>query len=86
MKITAILHNLSDLFYSEWDKLSPIDKFHRLDKLRHNLPHCIKLKFGNGNLRDQIEANGALRRQNTMNFVKLEPRRGYKLATFEIGA
>jgi len=83
MKVTVTLHNLSDSFYTELSLLSPADQFARLNKLRHDLPHCIKLKIGNGSFRDAVDLNSLMKREHTFT-VKIEPRRGYKLATFTV--
>ena len=83
MKITATLHNLTDGFYAEFAALSPADQFARLKKLRIDLPHCIKLKIGSGQFRDAVDLNSMLKRPHTFT-AKLEPRKGYKLATFEV--
>lgn len=83
MKITATLHNLTDSFYVELAALEPRAAYDRLNKLRHDLPHCIKLKIGNGSFRDAVDLNSLMKRPHTFT-VKLEPRRGYNLATFEV--
>ena len=82
MQITATLHNLTDSFYAEFAALSPADQFARLNKLRHDLPHCIKIKIGTGQFRDAVDLNSLLKQSHTFT-AKLEPRKGYKLATFE---
>ena len=83
MKITATLHNLTDGFYAEFAALSPADQFAKLNKLRIDLPHCIKLKIGNDSFRDRVDLNSLMKRTHTVT-SKIEPRRGYKLATFEV--
>ena len=83
MKITATLHNLTDGFYAEFTSLTPAEQFARLNKLRHDLPHCIKIKIGSGQFRDAVDFNSMLKRPHTFT-AKLEPRKGYKLATFEV--
>jgi len=83
MKITAILYNLTDAFCAELAELEPRAAYDRLNKLRHDLPHCIKLKIGNGSFRDAVDLNSLMKREHTFT-VKIEPRRGYKLATFTV--
>ena len=83
MKITATLHNLTDSFYAEFAALPAADQFAKLNKLRHDLPHCIKLKIGTGQFRDAVDLNSLLKQSHTFT-AKLEPRKGYKLATFEV--
>jgi hypothetical protein len=43
----------------------------------------ITMKIGSGQFRDAVELNSMLRNPCRFEF-KLEPRRGYKLITFEI--
>ena len=81
MKATATLHDLWDSFYAELSLLTPAEQFARLNKLRIDLPHCIKVKIGNDSFRDRVDLNSLLKRPHTVT-SKIEPRRGYKLATF----
>ena len=83
MKITATLHNLTGSFYAEFAAMPADEQFATLNKLRHDLPHCIKLKIGSGQFRDAVDLNSMLKRPHTFT-AKLEPRKGYKLATFEV--
>ena len=84
MKVTATLHTLSDNFYSELIGMEPREVHDYINRLKNDLPHCIKMKVGNGQFRDAVELN-QLKRGPCAPCVtyKLEPRRGYKLATFE---
>jgi hypothetical protein len=82
MKVTATLHNLTDNFYSELIGMEPREVHDYINRLKNDLPHCIKMKVGNGQFRDAVELN-AMRRDPCAISFKLEPRRGYKLATFE---
>lgn len=92
MKVTFILKNLADLFYEGNGgsipgllQLSDEDKFKKLNKMSQ-LPECSQnctMQVERGAFRDQVELNQLLRRSCTFK-CKLESRRGYKLATFEI--
>lgn len=81
MKCTIILQNLTDAFYEELALYMPKTKWNRINNLSKQLPHCISIKIGNGSFRDKVEFNNMLRHKKDIEF-KLEPRRGYKLATF----
>jgi hypothetical protein len=92
MKVTAILKNLSDAFYNgfTWDgeqrpgflNIPDAEKF---DVIRGQ--NCrdlgITIKIGHSNsFSERVDFNQLLRRPHKISF-KIEPRRGYKLATFE---
>jgi hypothetical protein len=81
MKATSTLHNLTDRFYDDLQLLTPSDQFAKLNKLRIDLPHCIKLKIGNDSFRDRVDLNSLMKRTHTVT-SKIEPRRGYNLMTF----
>jgi hypothetical protein len=83
MKVTATLHDLSDNFYADLIGMEPREIYDYLRRLKNDLPHCIKMKTGNGQFRDAVELNQIVRGPCAYAY-KLEPRRGYKLATFDI--
>ena len=85
MKATATLHDLSDRFYAEFALLTPAEQFVKLNKLRIDLPHCVKVKIETGQFRDAVDLNSLIKRPHTVT-SKIEPRRGYKLATFNFEA
>lgn len=87
MKVTFVLKDLSDAFYQGHGSEIPgllnmvdMEKFEYLNKHRHDLG--IAMKIGSGQFRDQVELNRLLRTNPPVAF-SLEPRRGYRLATFE---
>jgi len=87
MKTTFILKDLSEQFYEGMGEsivgllnMSDSDKFAYLNKARVNLK--ITMKIGSGQFRDSVDLNSLLKQPNNVTF-KLEPRKGYKLATFE---
>ncbi len=87
MRVTFILKNLTDDAYATLDALSDEDRFAKLTKWAFgDLKHCVSQKIGPSNsFRDRCDLNDIMKR-NTPRFeiYKLEPRKGYKLATFEI--
>ena len=82
MKVTATLHDLTDNFYADIAMMQPREAYLYINRLKQDLPHCIKTKTGNGQFNDAVDFNRLMRGPCTVNY-KLEPRRGYKLATFE---
>lgn len=82
MKVTFILKNLTDRFYDGLSDLSNTDKFWELRKLSAgDLRHCISMKIGTGQFRDAVDLNEIVKRDHSATF-KIEPRKGYRLATF----
>jgi hypothetical protein len=89
MKTTFILKDFSDVFYDGSESIVGLltmpdnEKFKRLTKMANE--KRITMKIGDGSFRDRVELNQITRTPCRYTF-KLEPRRGYKLATFEITA
>ena len=89
MKVTFILRNLSETFYNGNGSsitgllnLSDSDKFWKLrNQASGDLRDCVKMKVGTGQFRDSVDLNAIVKRDHAVSF-KIEPRRGYKLATF----
>lgn len=87
MKATFILKNLSDVFYDgggllDITGLLNMEDRHKFNYLQRQMPTLnITLKIGNGSFSDRVEMNQLLRTNPAIKF-SLEPRRGYKLATF----
>ena len=91
MKTTAIFRNLSDQFWNGFDESipaflsqSPLEQFQRAKRLVHEMPGYVTLKVGNGSIRDAVEWNHIFRDSRDKITAKIEPRRGYKLITFEL--
>jgi len=88
MKATFILKDKTDVFYNGGGyfcevgllQMEPLAQWGRLQKLSHD--GLATLKVGDGSFRDNVELNQILRAGKAPTF-KLEPRKGYKLATFE---
>jgi hypothetical protein len=91
MKITFILKDLSEEFFTGFGDivgfaaLSNDVKFSKLLKMSAQSGISVKAKIGAGAFRDRVELNQLMRKPCTYIF-KLEPRKGYQLATFEIAA
>ncbi len=88
MKCTFILQDKTDMFYNGSEAINykgllqeetHLAKFLRLEKLRAD--GLAKGRIGNQSFRDRVELNQKLRGNPEPSFT-LEPRRGYKLATF----
>lgn len=91
MQVTFILRNLSETFFEGLgdsiiglDNLEPRARFDTLARhAKGDLKHCVSMKAGSGQFRDHVELNQLLRGPVSIDY-KIEPRRGYKLATFTI--
>ena len=83
MKVTVILKDLTDEFYAKLALLLPVDAFEYLVMSSTARDLQLPVKIGNGSFRDRVELN-QMRRNNPAFTYKLEPRKGYKLATFEV--
>ena len=77
MKVTFILKNLSEYFYTELENSN--DKFKHLNSIR-DLP--VTRKIGSGAFSEAVDFNIKYRQCKEYKSYKLENRRGYKLATF----
>jgi hypothetical protein len=88
MKTTFTIKNLTETTLTELSTMAPRDAYAKLSKWAWgDLKHCVSVKYGSGAFRDRVEWNGAMRRVETGEtplMFKLEPRRGYKLATFTL--
>lgn len=90
MKVTAIIKNVSDAFFEGFgDSIKGLNNMSDMEKLDYLLnmpnPSVVTTKVGAGAFRDRVELN-QLRRKDFALTYKLESRRGYKLATFEVTA
>ena len=88
MRVTFILKNLSDAFFDGLgDGVPGLNNMSDADKLGYLFRKCRDLqvthKIGNGSFRDRVDLNTIMRSQVQIAY-KLEPRKGYKLATFDV--
>lgn len=91
MKVTFTLKDLSDMFYEGhgttivgFNSMEDRDKLTYLMQKSSSMPSNIKMKIGSGSqFKDRVELNQILRTNYSVVY-SLEPRKGYKLATFEV--
>lgn len=84
MRVTFTIQNLTAEMLDSLAAMAPADAFAKLAKWASgDLRHCVKRKDGSGQFRDRVSLNQIMRSPRFDAF-KIEPRRGYKLATFEI--
>lgn len=91
MKTTAIFRDLSDQFWNGFGELipaflsqSPLAQFQQAERLAHEMPRNVSLKIGNGSFRDKVEWNQLFRDSRDKISATIEPRKGYKLVTFDL--
>jgi hypothetical protein len=92
MKVTAIIKNVNDAFFQGFgDSIKGLNNMSDLEKFDYLLnkgvtdPQIVSTKVGGGMFKDRVTLN-QLRRGYFELSYKLENRRGYKLATFEVMA
>lgn len=87
MKVTFTIKNLTDKTHQDLAEMTHAERFAQLTKWAFgDLRHCVSQKIGTGQFRDRVELNQIMRGQDVRFEYKIEPRRGYKLATFNIAA
>lgn len=86
MIVTFILKDLSEQFYQGFGQhikgllnMTDEEKFHYLQQKGQELG--VTMKVGDNSFARKVELNSLLKGKPSFTF-KLEPRRGYKLATF----
>lgn len=91
MKATVIIRDLSDQFWNGFGESipaflsqSPLAQFQSAERLAHDMPRNVTLKVGNGAFREMVEWNQLMRGNLDAMTATIEPRRGYKLITFEL--
>jgi hypothetical protein len=89
MRVTFILKDLSESFFEGGfysiglNNLNDFEKFFFLKDRAARKELKITSKIGNGSFRDKVEFNQILRDNKYQKLeYKIEPRRGYKLVTF----
>ena len=92
MRVTFILRDLSDDFFNGRGdhmpgllSMSDAEKFSHLHHLSVRHPSIWPMKIGSGAFRDRVELNQILRGSPSVSFT-LSPRKGYKIALFDIDA
>lgn len=86
MQVTFILKNITESAHADLAAMPDADRFAKMTKWAFgDLKHCVSQKIGSGQFRDRVELNQIMRNPRFASY-KLEPRKGYKLATFQIEA
>jgi hypothetical protein len=88
MNVTAIIKDVSDQFFTGVGDFCGFDNMTDKEKLKfvmNNDITSITAKVGSGQFRDRVELNQIMRKDFKVNY-SLSPRRGYKLATFNVTA
>jgi len=84
LRATFTVKNITDSMWDQLKAMSSYDAFNKLRKWAYgDLKHLVSMKVGNGQLNKQIEFNSAFKSNKPMTMT-IEPRKGYKLVTFEI--
>ena len=91
IKVTFTLRDLTDVFYEGTgddrikglNNMDDAEKFAYLSKKSKEGTLSIKMKIASGQFKDAVALNSLIRSPCNYKF-KLEPRVGYKLATFEV--
>ena len=90
MKVTAIIKNVNSYFFEGFgDSIQGLNNMNDIEKLNYLMnkgisnPETVTTKVGNGSFSDRVALN-KLRQQTFSVSYKLENRKGYKLATFEV--
>ncbi len=84
MQITFIIKNLTEKAHMDIAAMDDRARFHKLSKWAYgDLKHCVSVKYGTGQFRDKVEFNSWWKRELPFKAYKIEPRKGYMLATFE---
>ena len=87
MKATFTLSNLTASFLESLEAVTAKEAFTALRSAQTGgLGHAIKLKIGAGDMRDAVAFNDIAKSATASWSFKIEPRRGYKLATFNVSA
>jgi hypothetical protein len=93
MKVTAIIKNVSSEFFEGFGEsitglnnlIDDKERFNYLMNMGVKNPSIVSTKVGRGTFGERVELN-RMRQQDYKLSYKLENRRGYKLATFEVSA
>jgi len=90
MKVTAIIKNVNDAFFEGFgesikglNNMNDKEKFDYLLNMGVSSPLIVTTKVGGGMFKDRVELNQMRRKDFSLSY-KLEARKGYKLATFEV--
>lgn len=83
MRTTFIVRNLTPETLATLESATPREAHDQLAKWAFgDLKHCVSVKYGLGQFRDRVAWNG-LAKSNAEMTMQAEPRKGYRLFTFE---
>lgn len=84
MRTTFIVKSLTPETLAALESAAPREAHDRLAKWAFGeLKHCVSVKYGSSDaFRDRVEWNGKMKRNAALS-MKAEPRKGYRLFTFE---
>lgn len=84
MRTTFTLHNITESALTEIAAMEPRAAYAKLAKWAFgDLRHAVKIKHGTSDaFRDRVDWNTVIKSAMPIT-MKMEPRRGYKLITFE---
>lgn len=86
-KVTFIVRSLTDEALASVSAMNPQDAFAKLASWASgDLRHAVSRKDGNGSFSDRVDINRILRDRSNLDSFTVEPRKGYKLVTFPLGA
>jgi len=84
VQVTFIVKNVTDDMHEKLAAMPDAERFAQLSKwVFGDLRHCVSMKVGGGAFRDRVDLNQIMRTTRFTSY-KLEPRKGYKLATFQV--
>lgn len=91
MKVTFTIKDVTEAFFNGFgesikglNNMTDAEKFSYLTQKVQERALKISMKIATGQFRDRVELNQILRKPDVSFAFKLEPRKGYKLASFEI--
>lgn len=83
MQTTFIVKNLTDDTLATLAAMEPRAMHDKLAKWAFgDLRHCVSVKYGRGSFGDRVAWNGKMK-ANAAITARIEPRKGYRLVTFE---
>ena len=84
IKATVIIKDVSEVFFDgNGSSIIGLLNMTDADKFKYLQNHSLgfPVKIGNGSFRERVYLNSMIKGSHTISF-KIDPRRGYKLATF----
>jgi hypothetical protein len=83
-QVTFIIKNITDETHATLASMDDRARYEKLFKWAFgDLKHCVSVKYGSGQFRDRVDFNSWWKRGEPFKAYRIEPRKGYMLATFE---